>query len=319
MKKFSSLVAVFCGMLSLPAISGSFVLNEYNVVTIDDFQSNQHVQGKTFVGGDLNGNLSEFGSHVASGEITLQVAGEVNLSSTLKVQNSGLEVSTSNTISADKRYVGSTLIENASSVDYNNDLADLKDDYQTQLEDASQAFAGLEKNSDYTVSGNKTEFIVDGNLDTNDYAVFDYDTLNGIFNDTPNQQIELVANNLSDLAAIVINVAGIDLELASSSNMNGLFSNIEARAKVVWNFYEAQTIDLNNQAFMGTLLAPYASVVTGGLIQGSVGAFSLITTAEIHLPTTEVTPPKVVEVPEPSTYILMILSGALIYFRRNSV
>ena len=92
--------------------------------------------------------------------------------------------------------------------------------------------------------------------------------------------------NARCLAAIIINVSGRRFINCQNSNMNDIMNNANIRSKVIWNFYEATSIDLNSQKFVGALLAPYATVTqTGGNIYGSVGVLSLITNAEVHLST----------------------------------
>jgi hypothetical protein len=61
---------------------------------------------------------------------------------------------------------------------------------------------------------------------------------------------------------------------------------------------------------MGSLLAPYATVTSATPIEGSLGVFSLLTTSEVHLPTSIIEAPQITSVPEPNSSTLM--AGAFI-------
>ena len=61
----------------------------------------------------------------------------------------------------------------------------------------------------------------------------------------------MLANNVSSLAGIVINVGGLNVNWSNSGNMVGnVFNSLAGREKILWNFYEAQTIQLNAHNFM---------------------------------------------------------------------
>lgn len=314
-------------LVNASAHAGSFILNDYNVVTIGDLTFESHIAGKTFVGGDLNGyNSPNFADQVDQSSIdaSLQVAGNVNLSSSISVKGH-MEVSADNTITAinsSQTKVNGQYINNVTSVTVNNDLDAEKVAIENELKSASTAFATLATNTNNTIttdSNNKVTLSVDETLGANDYAVFDVNDITDIFNTSNNLSIEMEANNIDDIAGIIINVTGESLALSSSANMNGtVFNNY--KSKILWNFIDATSIDLASQKFFGSILAPFAELTTNQDIDGSVGVYSIAAAKEIHAFETTVTPPDVVQVPTPSVLFLMSIFGlALAVNRRRSI
>lgn len=321
MIKFFS-ISSFLLCLSCPVNAGSFVLQDYNVVTIEDFETSSHVDGKVFVGGDLIANSKiGVGEHIDSAYIgaSLQVAGQVTGKNGISVHGT-MEVGDSNTVTTfdnDTRYkVNGQEIQNTNGVSTNSDLTTLTTNYKNELEQASVTFQNMESNGTVSYSEQKKNTLqVDESLSTGDYAVFDLDDMNSFFSNTANQEAEILANNISDIAGIIINVGGTTIDQAQNNNMLGTIFT-DWGQKILWNFYEATTITLSANNFMGTLLAPLATVTAMGNIDGSVGAYSLITNREIHLDNTVVSPVgSTVKVNEPTTLILFTI--ALMAFARR--
>lgn len=321
MTKFLSITTLLL-FLSCSVNAGSFVLQDYNVVTIGDFTTTSHVDGKVFVGGDLIANAKiGIGEHIDSAYTgaSLQVAGNVKGNNAISVHGT-MEVGGSNTLSTfdngNKVRVNGQEIQNSNGVTTNSDLTNTAINYKNELEQASTTFQNMDANGTISYSENKkTTLTVDESLSSDDFAVFNLDDMNQFFSNTANQEIEILANNISDIAGIIINVSGTTIDQASNNNMLGtIFA--EFRDKILWNFYEATTISLSANNFMGTLLAPLATVTAFGNIDGSVGAYSLITTREIHLENTTITPPSTtIEVNEPTTLIFFAI--ALMVFARR--
>ncbi|MBU2925456.1 choice-of-anchor A family protein [Colwellia sp. 1_MG-2023] len=334
MKKFISILSGLFLLASVTANASEFILNEYNVITIEDFEGlgGTHVDGKTFVGGNYTGLKSDFGQRLdqnSRSDITaLTVAGSINAQVGVYVHDTVLS-SEKNIVTAainsNQVLINSTLIDSKiDNVKLTTGLDAIKADYKAQLENSSAYFSSLAANSKIETNGNNKTFAIDKGLNTdNDIAVFTLDGSTNIF-DLNNLSLSMTGDNANDLAYIVINVPGNDVSMLNNSNMN--FDKNKFGSKIIWNFYEAEVITLNAQNFVGALLAPYATVTqTGGNIDGSVGVLSLITNAEIHLATNvDVTVPApsagrpVTQVPEPSSIVLMLLAmTGLIYQRKK--
>jgi choice-of-anchor A domain-containing protein len=334
MKKIISILSGLFLLASVTANASEFILNEYNVITIENFVGlgGTHVDGKTFVGGNYLGAKSDFGQRLdqnSSSDITaLTVAGTISAQVGVYVHDTVLS-SEKNIVAAainsnQVNINGKVIESNIDNVKLTTGLDAIKADYKAQLENSSAYFASLATNSKIDMSGNNKTFAIDKGLTNDDIAVFTLDGSTNIF-DVTNQSLNMSGDNANDLAYIVINVPGNDLSLLNSSNMN--FDKNKFGSKIIWNFYEAQAITLTSQNFVGALLAPYATVTQkGGNIDGAVGVLSLITNAEIHLATNvDATIPSApssakptTQVPEPSSIVLMLLAmTGLIYQRKK--
>ena len=59
--------------------------------------------------------------------------------------------------------------------------------------------------------------------------------------------------NCANAQSILINVSGTDVKF-----YGGLFENYPSPNKIIWNFYQATTLEVGNWGFKGTILAPYS-------------------------------------------------------------
>jgi choice-of-anchor A domain-containing protein len=340
MKKIISILSGLFLFASLNTSAGDFLLNEYNVITIENFTSSggTHVDGKTFIGGDLIGtdeSKNDFGQRLDQNspvDITAltvvgKLDGKIGTNKHDIVLNSEKNTVTAATNSNQVNINDNEIESNIDNVKLTADLDAIKADYKAQLENSSAYFASLDANS--TLEKNKYDsntltLAINNGLATDDIAVFSLDGSSSIF-DLNSHTLGMTGNNAADLDYIIINVAGDDLKLSGGTNM----SLDTFGPKIIWNFYEAKSIDLYAQQFVGALLAPYATVTqTGGNINGSVGVLSLITNAEVHLltdvdvnvPTDVVKPPgSATEVPEPSTLMLMFIAMAGLIYKRKTL
>ena len=111
----------------------------------------------------------------------------------------------------------------------------------------------------------------------------------------------------------MINVAGQTVNW-TNGNMVGDLTQSYWRERVIWNFYEATSINFGSKNMMGQVLAPNASVTTAGNIDGSIFAKNLTTTSEVHLPGYK---GNITIVPEPSSSLLGLIGATVLIFRRK--
>lgn len=126
------------------------------------------------------------------------------------------------------------------------------------------------------------------------------------------------ANNIDQDQAMIINVAGehIDIDSADFLMKAQDWSWIGNAGHVLYNFYEAETIDLS-AAFHGTMLATNAHInANGGSVDGQVIAQSWNGATQLNAPLFQHHEPSV-EVPEPATWWLMSLGMLGILVRRR--
>lgn len=112
-------------------------------------------------------------------------------------------------------------------------------------------------------------------------AILKFDA-NELFNASSILSIELQTTLIVQINLIVINVLGRNPILPANIKFNNNpWMNDSANARTIWNFYQAETLELRN-VFMGAILAPLAAVQTNATIIGSIAAQSLMTTSDIQ-------------------------------------
>ena len=331
------------------ANAGLQALRDYNLITLKDLSSSQQVQGRVFVGGNLGGGSSEVyskpGAFAGSGKAGLTVVGDVTGAKNL-ANGSGAQVGGSvkgglNLNSSNQKIdiAGSATNINGSSgsaitvggnvgnlntnggtlvlggvktgningkFSYAKDpLPTLSTDLQAQqatyvvaLKDLSGYLAGLDATNGFKTTSNSIVFDTGGAK--GDLAVFDLDLTNTSV--LQNREIKFAFPTAFD--TVVINVAGTDINFGANFNgPDGLGS------KVIWNFYEATTLNFTN-SFYGSVLAPNAAMSNSNFIQGSVAASALDQRGAIQMSnyTGKLAFADLQNaVPEPATWAMMIL------------
>lgn len=272
--------AVHCCVFLLSAVGvhaqNLSPLSSYSVITSGDFSTNSDVEGRTMVGGNLTGsNSATYGirlqGQVSPSEPTLRVKGNISAGNPINLNAGSLELGGS----ANGRIVnyngGGSLVSNPTA-DYSAVI--------NQLTDASASIATMSANSNAFVPGVQPgPFVFNACPDSSGVAVLLIDGSN-LFGNSNVQQIDLNVNGATD---ILINVAGISINW-QFGNMVGAFTGTDIRSSVVWNFFEATSINFGSHNMMGQVLAPKASVTTQANIDGSIFAKSLTTYSEVHLP-----------------------------------
>ena len=329
---------------------GLQVMREYNLVVLGNLNSSSEVEGRTFVGGNLTGNSSNYfikgGKAPVSNAPGLTVVGSVsggtkqlnNSSGALigGAMSSGLNLNGQNqtvTIGGSALNIngskgstvkiggalGGNMNSNGGTIQGNQGLAGFSaglqvqaTDYALGVKDLSAYLAGLTPTDQVSFPlQNRIRFSPatgDGKL-----AVFDLaDT--SVFNKVG--EIQFLTKGFD---TIIVNVGGTDAKIAK----NFIGANSGLGQHVIWNFYEAQTIDFGSNSFYGSVLAPYAAGKIGNFIEGSAVFGSLQQNGEIHLGgfagNLQILQSAV---PEPATWAMMIVGFGLIgstIRRRNRV
>lgn len=305
----SKFVAFSSGLaLVLPTTSKSqdlSPLNSYSVITRGDFFTTSDVEGRTIVGGNFTSSTSstfgsEFQGKVPASDKTLRIAGNISNGNPISLNAGSLELGGSDNGRIIDYNGGGSLISNPG-VNYSAIL--------DQLSLASQALAAKSANIFSSApSGQPGPFNIIATPDTNGVAVL---LVNGssLFNNEMVQQINLSFDGASE---ILINVSGNSIDWLHG-NLTGSFTDRNFRDNIVWNFYEATSIDFGSKNMMGQVLAPLASITAHGNIDGSIFANSFTTTAEVHLPGYE----GLYGIPEPTSLFLVSFLGTSLLLRRR--
>ncbi len=328
-----SLAAVAFGLFATPLqasiVSGIDAMKEWNLITLGDLQSSSEVEGRTFVGGDLTGNSSNYQisnpGASANGEPGLTVVGNVtggtknldngsgavvggNVDSGFNLNGAAQTVQVGGTISntnVNQNTVKSGLA--ASDSTFSSDLAAQKGALTSSLTSLSSSMSQMTANSQVSFSGGKATF--NAQPDASGTAVFNISA-----SDLANASE--IAFNLNGADTAIVNVSG------SSANLdqNFLGGTTNLGEHVIWNFPDASTLNLST-AWGGSILAPTAAATTSNYVQGSAVFASLVQNGEFHLGTYEgsyTPPPSVpsssssgggaVPVPEPGSVWLFLVA-----------
>jgi len=251
------------------------LMSTYNLITLDDLSTSSDVEGRTFVGDSLVSSTSaNFAIRLSSppAEDTLIVVGNLAAGNPLNLNAGSLRLGgqrNSRIINFNGR---GSLVADATLTDTS---------VTASLQAASLDLAKLTANNSVTIPTGQPGPLrfTATTVTSSGIAIFQAKGAD-IFNNSRVQQIELQPQSAT---TIIINVAGTTINW-SDGNLVGNFVDKTWRANVIWNFYEATTINLGSRNLMGALLAPLAAVKTSGNLDGAVAVRSLTTTAEVHQP-----------------------------------
>ncbi|GAB7554995.1 hypothetical protein NRB_45090 [Novosphingobium sp. 11B] len=326
-------------------IAGIDVLKTWNLVVLGDLTSSSEVEGRTFVGGDLNGNSSNYQIQAipasSTGTPGLTVVGDVNggaknlnngsgavvggnVNSGLNLNGAAQTVLVGGSIS-NTNVNNNTVTSGLASGDpsFSQNLTQQASLIETSMTGLSHDMSTQTANSQLSISGNRGTF--DAQPGANGVAVFNISAADL-------DKIGEIQFNLNGADTAIVNVSGGSITL----NDNFLGGTQNLGEHVVWNFYEAKDLSLTT-AWGGSVLAPGAAATTGNYIQGSAVFGSLVQNGEMHVgtytgnytptPTDPGTPTEGsssssssggTEVPEPGMLgMLAAAVGGLMYWRRR--
>lgn len=281
-------------VLADPAmIAGTDVLRTWNLVVLGDLTSSSEVEGRTFVGGNLNGNSSNYQIQPIAASSTgtpgLTVVGDVNgghknlnngsgavvggnVNSGLNLNGAAQTVLVGGSISntnVNQNTVKAGL--SASDPAFTQNLTQQKSLIETSMTGLSSSMGTQASNSQLTISGNRGTF--NAQPDSSGVAVFNISAADL-------DKIGEIQFNLNGADTAIVNVTGSSITL----NDNFLGGTQNLGEHVIWNFPEATSLALTT-AWGGSVLAPKAAATTGNYIQGSAVFGSLVQNGEMHIGT----------------------------------
>lgn len=266
---------------------------DYNLALSGNLNGAVHVEGMTFVGGNLvSTQMSEFNHRDFTPEGSfdgLEVAG--NVSGQMKIMHGETAVYGTKDASAQIDCVGSVNCTTGGV-----DLSAKKVALSNEMTSLTSSYQALATNAAAAVNGNQVKLKYTG---TDDLAIFSLNAADIFFQ---NSGIEL---DLGLATKVIINVAGSIT--VSNTNLNGNWNY----ANTLWNFYTATAVDFGSMAVKGSVLAANADVFNAAGFDGSLYAKSYTNTSlrEVHGFFWKA--PPVVDphtVPEPSI-LLLLLAG----------
>ncbi|MEJ2073983.1 MAG: choice-of-anchor A family protein [Reinekea sp.] len=281
------------------------LLATHNLILHNDYNyQGGDVEGATFVGGDLNtsGQASDFGSKfgtkVNANNAALSVVGDVNGSTTWNGQTIYGDIHVQHGDFVYGGALNANPIMNGGGAVYQDkslSIANIWNELTQASTDTLNAITSNQKELTYTGS--------------DAVAVFNYSA-----DDLFAQNTSLMLN-AGSADTVVINVSGKAIKAGGGTNLvNGFNHNGIGAANILWNFYEAESVDFNNLAMWGAILAVDADLTGGAVFDGSVAALSYTGAREFHK--FDFNPP--VEVSEPGALALFAL-GLIAMIRRRKI
>ncbi len=291
-------------------------MSYYNLIVKGDVTTTSEVEGRGFVGGALKGQATQFNMDNLSGT-GLTVVGNVeggkkntwgdikvggNVVDGVEFQGDGAQVLS---------YGGTLANTNVNNPDTAVHVAGLgatlaaeRDAMFANLDELSLYLKDLDATDTTTLDGSNLKFDAGAGSGV---AVFEIADLSAALGSTSDLKFVFP----TDYDMVVINVAGTNISLPGGFNFNGP-GNLGT--KVIWNFYEATTLDFGSKAWYGSVLATHAQATIANFIEGSAVFAGLTANGEIHTPGFNGydVPPPTTAVPEPATWAMMILGFGVI-------
>ncbi|HEY7773094.1 MAG TPA: choice-of-anchor A family protein [Marinagarivorans sp.] len=313
----TSALAIASSALTLTA--NALAIDEYNVFTAGDYiHVNASVGGKAFVGGDayIDSTLV-IGDRLSPSAAldTLVTVGDIN--AIAPGAHGGVHVQAGNVVHGGAINDVGFNMNGGGSIrqESQSALITKRDNMIAELNGASNSYSAMTANGNLVRNGNTATFDYTGAQGT---AVFNVNA-----EDVFQQNTGLNLNaGLAETVIINISTQGSGYNFVSNgginftngfSNPDGDSNNIGAR-NILWNFYDAESVDLMGlDTFRGSILAMGASVFGNPTTDGAIAVKSLYQTRQIHNYT--FVPPS--EVPLPASVQFMLMGmAALVGLRR---
>ncbi len=284
----SAAVTSFISLTPVASAQSLGAASEYNAFVFGNFTSAYtDTEGRLAVGGNANLTGYGVGNKVSpAGGNVLVVGGSLTANSGQLYNGTGVYGTTATTSS----FTGS--LSKGSPVNFSA--------AQSYLTGLSGQLAGTSSNGNYNNHYGTLQFVgTDANLNTFAVSGTAVSSANGIQITAPNS------------STVVINIGGTTVDFRNF----GFTINNTDKQHVIYNFYQATTLNISGISVQGSILAPLADVSFGnGNIEGTLIAKSMSGSGEFHNYKFLGTLP----VPEPSGVVLASL-GALFFlgFRRR--
>jgi choice-of-anchor A domain-containing protein len=267
-------------LLAVPAAAHAqqnTLLRDWSLISFGNASSSSNIEGRAMIGGNLTGPASDYGTRLTPasnflGQDVLRVGGTINKQN---INMAAGNIRHGSTVSGNTNFNGGgqRVLDAAT--------ASMVNDARLLLTADSAFYRNLPATGSVAIptgqpTGVTFNAVPQGALSR---AVFNLPA--GFFAANTIQQIDI---NLNGASGVLINVPGTSINFTSNANFVGNFNTNNARSRVIWNFYEATTINLQGKAFQGAILAPFAALTHQGVISGSVAVASINQQSEIHLP-----------------------------------
>lgn len=257
-------------------VADASAINNWNLIVKNNLTSgSSEVEGRTIVGGNLSGT-SNYGIKLtpASNYLnvdSLVVGGSV-AANNYQIQAGRARLFGSKGAANFNMNGGGALIQNDSGV------TSMVNSAWADVVNASTYCSSLAATNTVTLpSGQPAGVTFNSIAGIGGLAVFGVNG-NSLFQNNLVQQMSI---NMNSATTVVINVSGTNITY-NGGNMVGGF-NVANASKIIWNFYEATTLNIDRH-FFGAILAPKATMSNSTAIEGSVFTDTFHQNGEVHLP-----------------------------------
>ena len=320
----AAVMALSAGQASAAMLAGVDALKEWNLIVFNNVSSSSEVQGRSFIGGSLSGNSSNYyiqpGNNPSqNGNPGLTVVGDVtggtknlnnasgaNIGGNLASQNGFNLNGGTQTVKVGGTSTQTNINQNIHQANlganFTNTLVAQKDLLVSSLGSLSDNLAALTNTGTTSIENNRLTVSASGSgLNVFSLTLGQFSNFGEISVTNP------------DGGTVVINVSGASATLAD----NFVNTAADIGRNVIWNFYEATNLNFNN-AFLGTVLAVDATVSNNNYIEGTLVANSFNQNGEVHMDSFQGDLSSVggnpIAAPEPSTWAMLIFGFGLVGF-----
>jgi choice-of-anchor A domain-containing protein len=268
-------------VLSVTAASASgqsnTLLRDWSLISFGNASSSSNIEGRAMIGGSLTGSTSDYGTRLTPassflGQDVLRVGGTINKQN---INMAAGNIRHGSTVS------GNTNFNGGGQRVFDASTASLIDDARRLLTADSAFYRTVPATGNVAIPSGQPAAVTFNAVPTGSLNLAVFNLPAGFFAANSIQQIDI---NLNGASGVLINVPGTSINFSSNGNFVQSFNTDNVRRRVLWNFYEATTINLQGKAFQGAILAPFAALTNQGVISGSVAVASINQQSEIHLP-----------------------------------
>lgn len=317
----SCTLAILAGLSAVAApavaapIDGLQVMRELNLVVLGDASTGHDVEGKTYVQGNLTGtgnyNIGGSGNQTASDRPVLTVGG--NISGGWKNVQGGGTILAGGDVGQVNLNGGTYTVRAGGTISGNQNQHSFQPNSDVDIPMFGDMFTDLSlqlaalSNTGGSVGMNGQTAVINPAAGANGLAVQNITDLGALLAGGGSIVSSMAFGKDAELMdTIVMNIGGTSFSFEDNFLGGGSFASQDLLAEnVIWNFYEATTLNFNRE-FFGSVLAPLAHITNQSPINGSVVAKTAALNGEIHLGTFRGTPsfneaPPPGDVPAPAT------------------
>lgn len=293
-------LALAAGLACVPSTQAS-VLDTWNLMVFGNHQISSNVEGRVLVGGTLTGT-GDIGTRLTPASSFLNtdvllVGGSVSVGS-IQLQAGNLRVAGSRTGNINFNG-GGTQINDPSALATANAA-------RTEVLGIAAFLAAQAPTTVVSLPQNQPAGVTIVAQPRQDGVAIVSIPASSLFSNSLVQSIDL---NFNGATSVIFNITGAAVSI-NQANFVGTLADPASAARVLWNFTDATTINVQRQ-IVGAFIAPNASVTNTSTIIGTTAVNSLTQNGQVHIPL------YTGYIPAPSALAALALGGIVASRRRR--